>query len=174
MVDVLADLVAHKRREVADRLGGRRIDAVRTNRSLHDALARPGTRFIMEVKRASPSGHRARHSPDDAVSAYAGVADAISVLVDAKGFGGSLDDLRAVRARFDGPILAEDFTVDAAQLAVALADPTPPHDAAGGGRPPAAERCGGLPHASHDREREPRADRTGPQQSPRCDAHGSG
>ncbi len=121
MADVLADLVAHKRQEVAARLGGRTTAAETTGRSLRTALARPRSRFIMEVKRASPSGHRARHSLDAAVAAYAGIADAISVLVDAKGFGGSLDDLRAVRARFDGPILAKDFTVDPAQVSEARA-----------------------------------------------------
>ena len=57
MADVLARIVARKRREVAARLDGP-VPAVPATRSLRAALARPGARFIMEVKRASPSGHR--------------------------------------------------------------------------------------------------------------------
>lgn len=116
MADLLAQIVARKREEVAARLGGRRVDADPTDHSLSDAIARPGTRFIMEVKRRSPSGHRATASVEQALAAYAGVADAISVLTDGPGFGGSLDDLRLARRRFDGPILAKDFIVDAAQV----------------------------------------------------------
>jgi len=120
MADVLARIVARKRAEVAARLDGR-VAAEPTTRSLRAALARPGARFIMEVKRASPSGHRSAVSVEAAVAAYAPVADAISVLTDGEDFGGSLDDLRFVRARFDGPILAKDFIVDVAQVSEARA-----------------------------------------------------
>jgi len=121
MADVLTSIVVRKRAEVAARLGGRPVSAVPTARSLRAALARPGARFIMEVKRASPSGHRSDVSVAAATAAYAPVADAISVLTDGEDFGGSLDDLRAVRARFDGPILAKDFIVDPAQVSEARA-----------------------------------------------------
>ena len=121
MADVLAGIVERKRREVARRLRGRCFDAVPTERSLHAALSKPGARFIMEVKRASPSGHRSDLSVGEAVNAYAPVADAISVLTDGPAFGGSLDDLREARLRFDGPILAKDFIVDPAQVAEARA-----------------------------------------------------
>ncbi len=120
MVDVLARIVARKRAEVAARLSGP-VNAEPTTRSLRAALARPGARFIMEVKRASPSGHRSAVSVEAAVAAYAPVADAISVLTDGEDFGGSLDDLTFVRARFDGPILAKDFIVDVAQVSEARA-----------------------------------------------------
>ena len=120
MVDVLARIVARKRSEVAARLSGP-VAAEPTTRSLRAALARPGARFIMEVKRASPSGHRSAVSVEAAVAAYAPVADAISVLTDGADFGGSLDDLAFVRARFDGPILAKDFIVDRAQVSEARA-----------------------------------------------------
>ncbi|MFN2474446.1 MAG: hypothetical protein ABR588_11095, partial [Sphingomicrobium sp.] len=118
---VLAEIVARKRVEVADRFGSTSAEAMRadvepTRRSLRTALAGPGARFIMEVKRASPSGHRSSVDPADAARAYAGVADAISVLTDAPYFHGSLDDLRTVRSIFDGPILAKDFVVDPRQL----------------------------------------------------------
>jgi indole-3-glycerol phosphate synthase len=38
------------------------------------------------------------------------------VLTDERFFGGSLDDLRAVRASIDLPILRKDFTIDEAQI----------------------------------------------------------
>ena len=121
MADVLGEIVAAKRTEVAARFGVTTADAMRstvapTTRSLRAALSRPGARFVMEVKRASPSGHRSTVQPADAARAYAGVADAISVLTDGPYFHGSLDDLRTVRAIFDGPILAKDFVVDPRQL----------------------------------------------------------
>ena len=121
MADVLAGIVERKRREVEARLRGRTFGARPTGRSLSAALARPGARFIMEIKRKSPSGHRSTLSVQDAVRAYAPVADATSVLTDGPGFGGSLDDLAEARGLFDGPILAKDFIVDARQVAEARA-----------------------------------------------------
>ena len=121
MAEVLDRIVARKRIEVAERLGGQPVAAEPTKRSLRRALARDGARFIMEVKKASPSGHRAAVTLDEAVAAYRPVADAISVLTDGPDFGGSLDDLRRVRQAFDGPVLAKDFIVDAAQVSEARA-----------------------------------------------------
>ena len=62
---------------------------------------RPGARFILEIKKASPSAGAIRLGADPAALArgYAGVADALSVLCDRTFFGGSLDDLAAARAR---------------------------------------------------------------------------
>ena len=117
MADVLGEIVRHKRSEVAERLRG--FDgstAEPSRRSLRDALARPGARFITEVKRASPSGHRSVHSVETAARAYAPVADAVSVLTDQRFFGGSFEALRTVRGLFDGPILAKDFVVDPRQV----------------------------------------------------------
>jgi indole-3-glycerol phosphate synthase/phosphoribosylanthranilate isomerase len=116
---VLAEIAARKRVDVDRRLTGTTHDPEPTTRSLRAALARPGARFLMEVKKASPSGHRSGFSVDEAVTAYAPVADAISVLTDAPFFSGSLDDLRTVRSRFEGPILAKDFIVDPRQVAEA-------------------------------------------------------
>src|SRR5579875_1953811 len=116
---VLGEIVARKKRDVAARLAGADLSAAEpTRRSLRAALARPGARFIMEVKRASPSQGALRAEADPAAIArfYAGAADAISVLTDTPYFGGSLDDLRAVRAVFGGPILAKDFVVDPRQV----------------------------------------------------------
>lgn len=119
---MLAEILAAKRADVAARLRGAALDGARpTTRSLAAALARPGARFILEVKRASPSAGTLRHGADPAeiARAYAGAADAISVLTDGPFFGGSLADLGAVRRNFDGPILAKDFIVDPRQVAEA-------------------------------------------------------
>jgi indole-3-glycerol phosphate synthase/phosphoribosylanthranilate isomerase len=113
---ILAAIVQRKRRDVAERLQGATFHARPTRLSLRSALARPGARFIMEVKKASPSGHRSSVSVEAAVTAYAPIADAISVLTDAPFFGGSLGDLRKAQAGFDGPILAKDFIVDPRQV----------------------------------------------------------
>jgi indole-3-glycerol phosphate synthase/phosphoribosylanthranilate isomerase len=121
MADVLAEIVERKRGEVADRLRDRTFDVGPSTRSLCEALARPGARFLMEVKRASPSGHRSSLPVSEAVKAYAPVADAVSVLTDGPAFAGSLNDLAEARALFDGPILAKDFIVDPAQVAEARA-----------------------------------------------------
>ena len=123
---VLGEIVRRKRADVAARLGGVGMSelaarAEPSRRSLAAALARPGARFVMEVKRASPSGGALRTGADPAAiaRAFAGAADAISVLTDAPFFGGSLADLRAVRGAFEGPILAKDFVVDPRQVAEA-------------------------------------------------------
>lgn len=123
MSDVLAEIVARKRIDVAERLAGTSLEGLRaaaepTSRSLRAVLAQPGARFIMEVKRASPSQGSLRADADPAAvaRAYTGAADAISVLTDTPYFGGSLADLAAVRAVFDGPILAKDFVIDPRQV----------------------------------------------------------
>ncbi|HEX2762431.1 MAG TPA: bifunctional indole-3-glycerol-phosphate synthase TrpC/phosphoribosylanthranilate isomerase TrpF [Allosphingosinicella sp.] len=119
---VLGEILARKRTDVSARLPACPLDAAEpTRRSLKTALAGPGARFIMEVKRASPSLGGLRRGADAATlaRAYRGAADAISVLTDAPYFGGSLEDLAAVRREFSGPILAKDFIVDPRQVAEA-------------------------------------------------------
>jgi len=78
-----------------------------------------GSSVIAEVKRKSPSKGALADIPDPAVLARAyerGGAAAISVLTEQRRFGGSLEDLRAVRAAVDTPILRKDFIVDDYQL----------------------------------------------------------
>jgi len=88
-------------------------------RSVLPALAAPGLHLIAEVKRSSPSAG-AIAAGDDAVArarAYAaGGAAAISVLCEPHWFGGSVDDLRAVRMAVSVPVLAKEFVVDPRQL----------------------------------------------------------
>ena len=120
---VLGEIVAAKRAELACRYDGVSLDGLRararpTRRSLAAVLEKSGARFILEIKKASPSAGAIRTDADPAALArgYAGVADALSVLCDGRFFGGSLDDLAAARGEFDGPILAKDFFMDPRQV----------------------------------------------------------
>ena len=97
-----------------------------------DALAAPSARdalaalapvdrvkIIAEVKRASPSRGALAESRDPAGLAVAyqtGGASAISVLTEQRRFGGSLADLREVRAAVEVPVLRKDFIADPYQV----------------------------------------------------------
>lgn len=123
---VLGRIAAAKCDELQRRYDGVSLDALRatakpTRRSLAAALAKNGARFILEIKKASPSAGAIRPDCDPAGIArgYAGVADALSVLCDGAHFGGSLEDLAAARREFDGPVLAKDFFIDVRQVAEA-------------------------------------------------------
>lgn len=83
------------------------------------ALRSPGVSVIAEVKRASPSQGPLASIPDPAELAghyEAGGASCISVLTEQRRFGGTLDDLRTVRAAVDVPVLRKDFIVTSYQL----------------------------------------------------------
>lgn len=123
---VLREIVASKREELRARLEAVSLDSLRSeaqpaSRSLTRALALPGARFILEIKRASPSQGAIRAAADvEAIArGYAPVADALSVLTESAYFGGSHDDLKLARKGFDGPILAKDFFIDLRQVAQA-------------------------------------------------------
>lgn len=123
---ILGQIVAAKRAELAERYRGVSLDALRaqavpTTRSLAAVIAKPGARFILEIKKASPTlgTIRAHTDPTAIARGYAGVGDALSVLTDGGFFGGSLADLGAARSEFDGPILAKDFFIDSRQAAEA-------------------------------------------------------
>jgi indole-3-glycerol phosphate synthase len=127
-MSILDEIVRHKRQELAASKAATPRRALEARcatmpaprdfeRALTPVLGR--ARLVAEVKRASPSRGvlKADLDPVTLASTYAqnGV-DAISVLTDAKYFRGSLDDLRAVRAAVDVPLLRKDFTVDEYQL----------------------------------------------------------
>ena len=114
LADVLPELDALGRAGLA-----RGVSAAPAPRPIAEVLAGPGLHLVAEVKRRSPSvGEIA--AGDDAVArarAYAaGGAAAISVLCEPHWFGGSVDDLRAVRAAVAVPVLAKEFVVDPRQL----------------------------------------------------------
>ncbi|MCC6495458.1 MAG: indole-3-glycerol phosphate synthase TrpC [Propionibacteriaceae bacterium] len=83
------------------------------------ALRAPGLSVIAEVKRSSPSKGALAEIADPAALAReyeAGGAAAISVLTEARRFGGSLADLAAVRSAVATPLLRKDFVVTDYQL----------------------------------------------------------
>lgn len=78
-----------------------------------------GVKVIAEVKRSSPSKGALAAIADPAALAAdyaAGGATVISVLTESRRFGGSLEDLAAVRAAVDIPVLRKDFMVSTYQL----------------------------------------------------------
>jgi indole-3-glycerol phosphate synthase len=127
-VSILADIVRHKRQEVASlKLGQPRAALEAMCKDVAPPLdferaltpARGGVRLIAEVKKASPSRGvlAADLDPVALASTYAAHgADAISVLTDAKYFQGSLEALRRARAAVHVPLLRKDFTIDEYQL----------------------------------------------------------
>lgn len=87
--------------------------------SFASALLRPSVAVIAEVKRQSPSKgviNQAIVPSEQALAYEAGGAAAISVLTEPKHFGGAIEDLLAVRAAVQIPILKKDFHVDPVQL----------------------------------------------------------
>ncbi len=124
----LEGILARKRDEVAARRAlspDRELEArLRDRPAPRDfaaALAARGepARVVAEVKRASPSAGpiaSGLDAPAQARRYSAAGAAAVSVLTDGPGFGGSLDDLAAVRAAGEIPLLRKDFVVDRYQL----------------------------------------------------------
>ena len=85
------------------------------------AAALPGTHLgvIAEIKRRSPSRGILAPAldPGRTAGAYAtGGAAAVSVLTEPEFFGGSLDDLVAVRRAVEMPVLRKDFLLDPSQV----------------------------------------------------------
>ncbi|MBM6399470.1 indole-3-glycerol phosphate synthase TrpC [Phycicoccus sonneratiae] len=126
MTTVLDGIVAGVREDLALREAARPLSAVREAAAAappaldaEAVLRRPGLSLIAEVKRASPSKGALSDIPDPAALATryaAGGAAAISVLTEARRFGGSLDDLDAVRAAVSVPVLRKDFVVSEYQV----------------------------------------------------------
>ena len=123
---VLDDIIVGVREDLAERQAARSIaelaDVVAALPPARDpmpAFRAPGLSVIAEVKRSSPSKGALAAIPDPAALAadYArGGAAAISVLSEARRFGGSLADLVAVRAAVSTPLLRKDFIVSDYQL----------------------------------------------------------
>ncbi|MEP6775052.1 MAG: indole-3-glycerol phosphate synthase TrpC [Chloroflexota bacterium] len=128
-MSILDTIVAHKLTEVAARkaelplavLRERLAEAPQPRDFLAALLssARPAPRVIAEIKRRSPSKGELRPGLDAAELARIyeqNGASAISVLTDKHFFGGSLDDMRNVRAATTLPLLRKDFVIDPYQI----------------------------------------------------------
>jgi indole-3-glycerol phosphate synthase len=128
-VNILDEIVAHKREEVAKRKTAiplsillQEISAAEPVRSFRQALldsARPAPRLIAEIKRRSPSKGELYPDLDPAGLARlyeSNGAAAISVLADSRFFGGSLADLSAARRSVLLPVLCKEFVIDQYQI----------------------------------------------------------
>jgi indole-3-glycerol phosphate synthase len=119
----LDEILEHKRIEVAVRENRRSLNEV-----MERVYAAPPPRemrfkaevaLIAEVKRRSPSAGALSEDVDPVAQAQAyerAGASAISVLTDHHYFGGSLDDLSAVRAAVEVPVLCKDFILTPYQV----------------------------------------------------------
>ena len=130
-MDILSEITDHKRIEVElqkqavspEQLREQVRDLMENSpaprRSMKRALASSPAGIIAEFKRRSPSkGWIYKTAKADEIpAAYeAAGASAISILTDAKFFGGSLRDIRTARPLVDIPILRKDFIIDEYQL----------------------------------------------------------
>ena len=124
---VLLDLIAGAREDASARRSARSLATVEAEALSRTAaldavrLLAPAdrVRIIAEVKRSSPSRGALADIPDPAalaVSYETGGASAISVLTEARKFGGSLADLEAVRAAVELPVLRKDFITEPYQV----------------------------------------------------------
>lgn len=123
---VLDEILAGVREDVAQRQEQVPLERIRELAAAapppmdaYAALRRPGVAVIAEVKRASPSKGKLADiaDPADLAGQYAaGGARAISVLTEGRWFGGSLDDLAAVRAAVNIPVLRKDFVISSYQV----------------------------------------------------------
>lgn len=124
--DILAEICARKRAEVADAAELRSLEAIETDareasapRDFAASLENPGISLIAEIKRASPS--KGEIAPDLEPASLARAyeeagASAISVLTDEAGFAGTLADLTAARDAVSLAVLRKDFIVDPYQV----------------------------------------------------------
>jgi indole-3-glycerol phosphate synthase len=125
-VTVLDDIIVGVRADLKRRMSQTSLDELKERaarvppcRDAEAALRSDGVSVIAEVKRASPSKGTLAQIPDPAelASDYeSGGAHMISVLTEERRFGGSLDDLCAVRGAVDVPVLRKDFIVTSFQL----------------------------------------------------------
>jgi indole-3-glycerol phosphate synthase len=126
-LSVLDDILVGVREDLAVRQASTPLDVLRRRveraEPAHDAraaLSAPGgVKVIAEVKRSSPSKGALAAIGDPAglaIDYAAGGATVISVLTEQRRFGGSLDDLDAVRLAVDTPLLRKDFIVSTYQL----------------------------------------------------------
>jgi indole-3-glycerol phosphate synthase len=125
-MSVLDEIIVGVRADLAEREQQVSIEDLKALAARQEPALDPMPRFradgiavIAEVKRASPSKGQLAEIADPAALAadyQAGGAATISVLTEGRRFGGSLDDLKAVRAAVSIPVLRKDFIVTSYQL----------------------------------------------------------
>ena len=122
-MDILETIIAHKRAELATAYSHphapRTTERTAPLRSMRHALESSPSGIIAEFKRRSPSRGwiHPKADPLHVVPAYQrGGAAACSILTDSQFFGGSLDDLRRVRAAVTLPLLRKEFIIDPLQI----------------------------------------------------------
>lgn len=131
MKDILEEIVANKRIEVAAAKEALSIDNLRLlvekkieaeglkQRSMRDSLRNSKSGIISEFKRKSPSKgwiHEDAKVTDVVPKYAANGASAISILTDYNYFGGQQDFIKEVRGKINTPILRKDFIIDEYQL----------------------------------------------------------
>ena len=127
MRTVLDEIIDGVREDLAVRQARISLDELKSRAQrvapAHDAFtvlsAGDGVKVIAEVKRSSPSKGALAMIADPAglaVDYAAGGASVISVLTEQRRFGGSLEDLAAVRSAVDIPLLRKDFIFSSYQL----------------------------------------------------------
>ncbi|MFC4699021.1 bifunctional indole-3-glycerol-phosphate synthase TrpC/phosphoribosylanthranilate isomerase TrpF [Glaciecola siphonariae] len=126
MTDVLAQIVADKRIEIAERekqfpLSAFQAELSPSKKSFITALSKDKAGFIFECKKASPSKGLIREpfNLDEIVSAYEKEAACFSVLTDEKYFQGKFEYLAYVTERVSQPVLNKDFFVVPYQIYLA-------------------------------------------------------
>ncbi len=126
-MDILSKIVERTAHTLAGRkaatplsaLEARIRDAGRQTISLKARLTEPRPHVIAEFKRKSPSRPNINLTADPVAIArqyQAGGASAMSVLTEPDFFGGSPDDLRAIRPHVSMPLLRKDFMIDPYQF----------------------------------------------------------
>ena len=130
MSDILNQIVAVKRGEVAQALARKSLAAMRADAesrvltrnfeaALRGKVAAGRSAVIAEIKKASPSKGVLREDfePADIAQSYAEHGAAcLSVLTDRQFFQGSVDFLKQARASCQLPVLRKDFLVDPYQV----------------------------------------------------------
>ncbi|MBD9093590.1 MAG: indole-3-glycerol phosphate synthase TrpC [Bacteroides oleiciplenus] len=138
MKDILSEIIAHKRIEIAQQKQAVSLNQLQEQaaamlhedtaahaagtlqrRSMKQSLASSPSGIIAEFKRRSPSKGWIKETAQAELipPAYeAAGASALSILTDEKFFGGTLRDIRTVRPLVNIPILRKDFIIDEYQL----------------------------------------------------------